>query len=205
MEELNIEKFKKNLEIKYYLPLKLKQKLVQEIISNCMEEKNEILYVNYFIKEMVYKLCILSYYTNYQFTDEIDYDSLQEIRAFDYVLDEITKNNKDEIPKLELLLCETVREQKEAYNSLSTIISKKLNEIIKTIPDKNEWSKILKNAVKILNKSNPEVVQVFSKELLSGNLLSILRKNKSEKLKTKKVNISREGKDNLALDVLDKN
>lgn len=205
MEELNIEKFKKNLEIKYYLPLKLKQKLVQEIISNCMEEKNEILYVNYFIKEMVYKLCILSYYTNYQFTDEVDYDSLQEIKAFDYVLDEITKNNKGEIPKLELLLCETVREQKETYNSLSTIISKKLDEIIKVIPDKNEWSKILKNAVKILNKSNPEVVQAFSKELLSGNLLSILRKNKSEKLKTKKVNISREGKANLSLDVLDKN
>lgn len=204
MEELNIENFKRNLEIKYYLPLKFKQRLVQEVISNCMEEKNEILYVNYFIKEMVYKLCILSYYTNYQFTDEIDYDSLQEIRAFDYVLDEITKNNKDEIPKLESLLCETVREQKEAYNSLSTIISKKLDEIIKMIPDKNEWSKILKNTVKILNKSNPEVIQAFSKELLNGNLLSILRKNKSEKLNAKKVNISREGKADLSLDVLDK-
>ncbi len=61
MEELNIERFKKSLEIRYYLPLKLKQRLVQEIISNCMEEKNEILYVNYFIKEMVYKLCISVY------------------------------------------------------------------------------------------------------------------------------------------------
>ena len=203
MEELNIENFKRNLEIKYYLPLKLKQKLVQEVISNCMEEKNEILYVNYFIKEMVYKLCILNYYTNYQFTDEIDYDSLQEIRAFDYVIDEIKKNNNDEIPKLELLLCETVREQKETHNSLSTIISKKLDEIIKVIPDKNEWSKILKNAVKILNKSNPEVVQAFSKELLNGNLLSILRKNKSEKLSTKKVNINKEGGLNLSLNVED--
>lgn len=205
MGALNIEKFKKNLEIKYYLPLKLKQRLVQEVISNCMEEKNEVLYVNYFVKEMVYKLCILSYYTNYQFTDKIDYDSLQEIGAFDFVINEIMRNNEDEISKLESLLCETVQEQKETYNSLSTIISKKLNEIIETIPDKNEWSKILKNAVKILNKSNPEVVQAFSKELLSGNLLSILRKNKSEKLNTKKVNISREGKANLSLDVLDKN
>ena len=109
MKKLSIENFKKNLEIKYYLPLKLKQKLVQEVISNCIEEKNEILYVNYFVKEMVYKLCILSYYTNYQFTDQIDYDSLQEIKAFDYVMSEIMKNNKDEIFKLELLLSETIR------------------------------------------------------------------------------------------------
>ena len=120
-----------------------------------------------------------------------------------YVIDEIKKNNNDEIPKLELLLCETVREQKETHNSLSTIISKKLDEIIKVIPDKNEWSKILKNAVKILNKSNPEVVQAFSKELLNGNLLSILRKNKSEKLSTKKVNINKEGGLNLSLNVED--
>ena len=93
MGALNIEKFKKNLEIKYYLPLKLKQRLVQEVISNCMEEKNEVLYVNYFVKEMVYKLCILSYYTNYQFTDKIDYDSLQEIGAFDFVINEIMRNH----------------------------------------------------------------------------------------------------------------
>lgn len=144
MKKLSIENFKKNLEIKYYLPLKLKQRLVQEVISNCIEEKNEILYVNYFVKEMVYKLCILSYYTNYQFTDQIDYDSLQEIKAFDYVINEIMKNNKDEIFKLELLLSETIREQKETCNCLSTIICKKIDEIIKAIPDKNEWSKILK-------------------------------------------------------------
>lgn len=34
----------------------------------------------------------------------IDYDLFQEIKAFGHVLDEITKNNKDEIAKLELLL-----------------------------------------------------------------------------------------------------
>lgn len=205
MKKLSIENFKKNLEIKYYLPLKLKQKLVQEVISNCIEEKNEILYVNYFVKEMVYKLCILSYYTNYQFTDQIDYDSLQEIKAFDYVMSEIMKNNKDEIFKLELLLSETIREQKETCNCLSTIICKKIDEIIKVIPDKNEWSKILKNAVKILNKSKPEVVQAFSKELLGGNLLSILRKNKSEKLSTKKANKTEEGGLNLSLNIQDNN
>lgn len=205
MEKLDIESFKKNLEIRYYLPLKLKQKLVQEIISNCIEEKNEILYVNYFVKEMVYKLCILSYYTNYQFTNQIDYDSLQEIKAFDYVINEIMKNNKDEIFKLELLLSETIQEQKETCNSLSTIVCKKFDEIIKVIPDKNEWSKVLKNAVKILNKSNPEVVQAFSKELLSGNLLSILKKNKSEKLGTKKVNINKVSKSNSSLKGLDQN
>lgn len=205
MKKLSIENFKKNLEIKYYLPLKLKQRLVQEVISNCIEEKNEILYVNYFVKEMVYKLCILSYYTNYQFTDQIDYDSLQEIKAFDYVINEIMKNNKDEIFKLELLLSETIREQKETCNCLSTIICKKIDEIIKAIPDKNEWSKILKNAVKILNKSHPEVVKAFSKELLSGNLLSILRKNKNEKLVTKKVNANKVSKSNLSLKVLDQN
>lgn len=205
MKKLSIENFKKNLEIKYYLPLKLKQKLVQEVISNCIEEKNEILYVNYFVKEMVYKLCILSYYTNYQFTDQIDYDSLQEIKAFDYVMSEIMKNNKDEIFKLELLLSETIREQKETCNCLSRIICKKIDEIIKVIPDKNEWSKILKNAVKILNKSKPEVVQAFSKELLGGNLLSILRKNKSEKLSTKKANKTEEGGLNLSLNIQDNN
>ena len=73
------------------------------------------------------------------------------------------------------------------------------------IPDKNEWSKILKNAVKILNKSKPEVVQAFSKELLGGNLLSILRKNKSEKLSTKKANKTEEGGLNLSLNIQDNN
>lgn len=63
----------------------------------------------------------------------------------------------------------------------------------------------IKNAVKILNKSHPEVVKAFSKELLSGNLLSILRKNKNEKLVTKKVNANKVSKSNLSLKVLDQN
>ncbi len=203
MEVLSTERFKKGLKIKCYLPLKLKQAFVQEVISNCIEEREGIFYVNYFVKEMVYKLCILRYYTDYQITDKTDYDSLQERGLFEYVINEISKSNKNEISKLEVLLGETIREQKEMYNSLGAIISKKIDEILKVVPSKNEWSKILKNAVKILNKSNPEVVEAFSKELLNGNLLSILSKNKSEK-NTQKINIRKGNGLNLSLHVADK-
>ncbi len=198
---ITIEQFKENLKINYYIPLAKKQQLINEIIATCFEDKNGLTYINHFIKEMIYKLGILRYYTNFEFKDNIGYDDLEVIGAFQYVIDTINDKSLDLSILDELLYC-TIHESKELNNSLSSIISKQSDLIINSLPNKRDIKNIINNAIKSLNKVSPEVVNAFTKELFNGGLLSILKSQKDKKNKIVKKNIHKADGTELTLNVL---
>lgn len=197
---ITIEQFKESLEINYYIPLAKKQQLINEIIVACFEDKNGLTYINHFIKEMIYKLGILRYYTNFEFKDNIGYDELEVIGAFKYVIDTINGESTDLLLLNELLYC-TIEESKELNNSLSFIISKKADLLINSIPNKKDIKTILNSVVRSLNKTNPEVISALTKELFNGDLLSILKSQSNKKNKIVKKNIHKADGTELALNV----
>ncbi len=201
---ITIEQFKESLKISYYISLAKKQQLINEIIATCFENKNGLTCINHFVKEMIYKLGILRYYTNFEFKDNIGYDDLEVIGAFKYVIDAINNNSSDLVLLNELLYC-TIEESRGLNNSLSSIISKKADLLISSIPDKKDIKGILNSAIKTLSKTNPEVVSAFTKELFNGDLLSMIKSQRNKKNKIVKKNIHKADGTELTLNVLERN
>lgn len=198
---ITIEQFKENLKFKHYILLTEKQQLINEIIATCFEEKNGLTYINHFVKEMIYKLGILKYYTNFEFANNVGYDELEEVGVFKYVIDSINSKSSD-LKLLNELLNYTIQEYKELNNSLISIISQKADLFINSIPNKKDIKSILNSAVKSLNKTNPEVIKAFSKELFNGDLFTILKSEKDRKNKIAKEDIPKHDGTKLTLNVL---
>jgi hypothetical protein len=172
---MTLQEFQEKVKIKPFLSLVEKQNFIHEVTASCFDERDGMFVVNHFIKELVYGINLIKYYTDFEITEDDKYEDFLQAGIIQFIeleLNDKTYNNEaeTEIDILKRLLDDTLREEHCVRNSLSSIISKKLDEVIKTLPDIKGLEDLLKKSVKTVNKIKPEIINAFSKDLSKGNL-----------------------------------
>lgn len=147
--------------IKPYLSHVEKKLLCENIIRASLDKNEENLTVcDYFNKKLTQDIGIIVNYTNIELSDEFleDYDVLCEQGIVEYILNNMNKSDKDFI---EDMVSKSIGQEIKIGNSIESIIAKNLQTLISKIPDEKSIKKILKDVPKIMNKINPENMEIL--------------------------------------------
>ena len=159
---LNMTEILEGVEIKLYLSTIEKRIIVDNIINGCIEiDENSIMKVNFFNKKLINDISLITNYTNLIFSDDNsidDYDFLTQYKILHYIIKNI---DSDELDFIYNMVEDELEQQIKIGNSLENIIAKGLNKLIDKIPDEKSMNKLINNIPKVLNKVNPENLNIL--------------------------------------------
>jgi len=151
-----------DLNIKEYIPLLLKQALVNQICEDIFEYENGIAYVKPIEKSISTMINVLMKYCNLEADENTSTEEIIEV--LDLLIEKdifrkIEKEIGEDVNRFYLTLDETITNVKIKNNSIEAVISKGLDKFVNII-DKNmnvkEINKLIKTASKELQKFEPE-------------------------------------------------
>ena len=159
---LNMTEILEGVEIKLYLSTIEKRIIVDNIINGCIEiDENSIMKVNFFNKKLISDISLITNYTNLIFSDDNsieDYDFLSQYKILNHIIKHI---DSDELDFIEYMVENELEQQIKIGNSLESVIAKGLNKLIEKIPDEKSMNKLINNIPKVLNKVNPENLNIL--------------------------------------------
>lgn len=152
----------KEIIIKEYLSFPIKKIMINNILEFSKVNQNSLIKIDYALMEMVKTVSIITQYTNIEMLEDIvsAYDYMKENKIDEYVFDKISK---DEILFIEKVIDLEIKQIKELDNSIQSVLSKFLNDLVDNLPDEKTINKIIKDIPKSLNKINPETLAVLKK------------------------------------------
>lgn len=174
LPKINLEEFKQKITIKRYIPFSSKKSIVDLIYTNCVvkDEENGIYFIDTLMKEMAYNFAILDYYTDfydvYENAREYSYDEIAEAGIFRYITNPYCECRKD-IGSLDDAIYR-FNDRVNALNSIGASLYRILNGLSDKMPDINELGKLMQELPKVLNKVDPKVIEMFSKDLKNGTV-----------------------------------
>lgn len=150
---------------KIYLPISVKQIIIESVCQKSLVEKNGMKTIDYIGKQLALDLSILQFYTDLDIENS-DLDSMYESGEMDSI--------RKQIPDSELKFIEDnisliLSEEKEIFNSIGGVINRNLQSLIAKIPDEKGIQKILKSIPKTLDKISPENKELF-KSFVEGKI-----------------------------------
>lgn len=174
LPKINLEEFKEKVTIKKYIPFSSKKSIVDLIYTNCVvkDEESGIYFIDTLMQEMAYNFAILNYYTDfydvYENAREYSYDEIAEAGVFRYITDPYCDRYED-ICSLDDAIYR-FNDRVNALNSTGTSIYRILNSLSDKMPDINELGKLMQDLPEVLNKVDPKVIEMFSKDLKNGTV-----------------------------------
>ena len=151
-----------DVEIKSYLSTIEKKIIVDNIINGCIEmDENSIMKVNFFNKKLISDISLVTNYTNLIFSDDNsieDYDFLSQYKILNHIIKHI---DSDELDFIYNMVEDELEQQIKIGNSLESVIVNGLNKLIDKIPDEKSMNKLINNIPKVLNKVNPENLNIL--------------------------------------------
>ena len=174
LPKINLEEFKEKVTIKKYIPFSSKKSIVDLIYTNCVvkDEENGIYFIDTLMKEMAYNFAILDYYTDfydvYENAREYSYDEIAESGVFNYITSTYCECYKD-IGSLDDAIYR-FNDRVNALNSTGASLYRILNGLSDKMPDVNELGKLMQELPNVLNKVDPKVIEMFSKDLKNGTV-----------------------------------
>ena len=151
------DKIKKDLEVKSYLGIKAKRKLIEDIVDETVIYENGLLKFNGVEQYVVYTMRCIEAYTNLELSDDLeeDYDALCSCG----LLAKILRTFDDEYQSVLSLL-----QMQCDYVLMDNSITSKINVVLNSAT--NTLNKIADGVEKKMNEINPEDLQKVT-ELLS--------------------------------------
>lgn len=151
------DKIKKDLEIKSYLGIKAKRKLIEDIVDETVIYENGLLKFNGVEQYVVYTMRCIEAYTNLELSDDLeeDYDALCSCG----LLAKILRTFDDEYQSVLSLL-----QMQCDYVLMDNSVTSKINVVLNSMTD--TLNKIADGVEKKMNEINPEDLQKVT-ELLS--------------------------------------
>lgn len=174
LPKINLEEFKEKVTIKKYIPFSSKKSIVDLIYTNCVvkDEESGIYFIDTLMQEMAYNFAILDYYTDfydvYENAREYSYDEIAEAGIFDYITDPYC-DRYDDICSLDDAIYK-FDDRVKALNSTGASLHRILNGLLDKMPDVNELDKLMQDLPEVLNKVDPKVIEMFSKDLKNGTV-----------------------------------
>lgn len=144
-----------DLIIRQYLSLTEKKILIEKILDICMVEDG-IKRIDFALKMFAYEYMLLKLYSNINIeTDDIIelYDELKENNLIDKILKLIPES---EIELINYILDKEIEQIQLVDNSLSSVVSKRLGELVEKLPDSKEINKMIPKISKQINKISPD-------------------------------------------------
>lgn len=151
------DKIKKDLEVKSYLGIKAKRKLIEDIVDETVIYENGLLKFNGVEQYVVYTMRCIEAYTNLELSDDLeeDYDALCSCG----LLAKILRTFDDEYQSVLSLL-----QMQCDYVLMDNSVTSKINVVLNSMTD--TLNKIADGVEKKMNEINPEDLQKVT-ELLS--------------------------------------
>lgn len=151
------DKIKKDLEVKSYLGIKAKRKLIEDIVDETVIYENGLLKFNGVEQYIVYTMRCIEAYTNLELSDDLeeDYDALCSCG----LLAKILRTFDDEYQSVLSLL-----QMQCDYVLMDNSVTSKINVVLNSMTD--TLNKIADGVEKKMNEINPEDLQKVT-ELLS--------------------------------------
>ena len=151
------DKIKKDLEVKSYLGIKAKRKLIEDIVDETVIYENGLLKFNGVEQYVVYTMRCIEAYTNLELSDDLeeDYDALCSCG----LLAKILRTFDDEYQSVLSLL-----QMQCDYVLMDNSVTSKINVVLNSMTD--TLNKIADVVEKKMNEINPEDLQKVT-ELLS--------------------------------------
>lgn len=151
------DKIKKDLEVKSYLGIKAKRKLIEDIVDETVIYENGLLKFNGVEQYVVYTMRCIEAYTNLELSDDLeeDYDVLCSCG----LLAKILRTFDDEYQSVLSLL-----QMQCDYVLMDNSVTSKINVVLNSMTD--TLKKIADGVEKKMNEINPEDLQKVT-ELLS--------------------------------------
>lgn len=151
------DKIKKDLEVKSYLGIKAKRKLIEDIVDETVIYENGLLKFNGVEQYIVYTMRCIEAYTNLELSDDLeeDYDALCSCG----LLAKILRTFDDEYQSVLSLL-----QMQCDYVLMDNSVTSKINVVLNSMTD--TLNKIADVVEKKMNEINPEDLQKVT-ELLS--------------------------------------
>lgn len=151
------DKIKKDLEVKSYLGIKAKRKLIENIVDETVIYENGLLKFNGVEQYVVYTMRCIEAYTNLELSDDLeeDYDALCSCG----LLAKILRTFDDEYQSVLSLL-----QMQCDYVLMDNSVTSKINVVLNSMTD--TLNKIADGVEKKMNEINPEDLQKVT-ELLS--------------------------------------
>ena len=151
------DKIKKDLEVKSYLGIKAKRKLIEDIVDETVIYENGLLKFNGVEQYVVYTMRCIEAYTNLELSDDLeeDYDALCSCG----LLAKILRTFDDEYQSVLSLL-----QMQCDYVLMDNSVTSKINVVLNSMTD--TLKKIADGVEKKMNEINPEDLQKVT-ELLS--------------------------------------
>ena len=172
MNLLNIDKIRQYkydmsevLEIKSYLPLAAKQILLKNILDLCKKEENDIIKIDYTLKEFAIEISLVNQYSNVdlQVDDVVEvYDELKQNGIIANIINQIPE---EEINFIDYVLEKEITQIQAVDNSIEMVLAKTLNKIVNKLPDEKGMTKIVKSLPKEINKIDPAKLQYITKAI----------------------------------------
>lgn len=168
LPKIILEEFKEKVKFKNYISLSDKTTIVDFVWNNCIvkDEINGIYYIDNLMKDVAFHLAILRYYTNfyevYEYAEDYSYDELAEAGIFDcgeY------HNSYNDISIVSDIVDYSFGDRVKAMNSTGASLHRLFNGLLEKLPDINEINNVVKELPEILNKVDPKVIEMFTKDL----------------------------------------
>jgi hypothetical protein len=150
-----------------YTNFATKKAMVEQVANNCITYDNDMMIVDYAMKEMGLSLSLLQFYTDIDMeSPEFNLDKMYE----EGQIDELKKQLPiSEWCLLTEMLDGKIDEMKTVYNSIAGVLNRNLNKLISKIPTEKEMSKLLKSLQKTLEKVSPETLSIL-KDISAGKI-----------------------------------
>lgn len=151
------DKIKKDLEVKSYLGIKAKRKLIEDIVDETVIYENGLLKFNGVEQYVVYTMRCIEAYTNLELSDDLeeDYDALCSCGLLAKILRTFDDEYKSVLSLLQMQ-CD--------YVLMDNSVTSKINVVLNSMTD--TLNKIADGVEKKMNEINPEDLQKVT-ELLS--------------------------------------
>lgn len=151
------DKIKKDLEVKSYLGIKAKRKLIEDIVDETVIYENGLLKFNGVEQYVVYTMRCIEAYTDLELSDDLeeDYDALCSCGLLAKILRTFDDEYKSVLSLLQMQ-CD--------YVLMDNSVTSKINVVLNSMTD--TLNKIADGVEKKMNEINPEDLQKVT-ELLS--------------------------------------
>lgn len=167
VEELDYNGLK--IEVKKYLPVSQKLKLVLSVYNSCIDENNGLKVVNGNSKKIALVYFITKYYTNINLPKDIfeTYDILIETGLYNVIENIIY----DEVIRIEDMLDEVIAYEDKKYhqeNQFVYVVKNLLQELIDKVPSLEEAKDFVEMVEKEISRFDPNKVK-FIKDFIDLN------------------------------------
>lgn len=162
---VTLDEFKKNAKFTKYIGNYAQRMIIDTVKDDCIYEKDGMYYIDYLRFDISFNLAIVSFYTDFVLDDVNNYDHLDSIGIFEYIMDKC-----EETYHLYNIIDKELKQKVSVLNSVGAVITRALNGFINNIPDITELKSVLNDLPNVLNSVDPSVLQIFSKEFSNGTI-----------------------------------